>query len=321
MAYTNTEKISIGNKIAAKMISYEGHNKYSQSDRYNIKSSGTSGSGDCSSTVWTAIKAILGIQIGGNTTAQITNSNLVDVNVTIKNGIPDESMLLPGDLFYFRGSDPNRKWAKYVGHVEMYVGNGQLSGHGGPGIGPTRKNMVTYCKNRQNSASSKVSPANKGLICVKRLKVLDGVNLTPSVVTEGCYPKYTGTSASIIEALRVVGCKDTSKAYRTKIAIANGIVNYTGTADQNSSMVKLLKAGTLKQPVTTTTTVNDSCFPRYTGGSSSIVVALEAVGCKDTSKAYRAKIATANGIVNYTGTSAQNTSMVKLLKAGKLKKA
>lgn len=63
----------------------------------------------------------------------------------------------------------------------------------------------------------------------------------------GFYPKYTGTSGSIIVALAAVGEADTSKKHRAKIAAANGIANYSYTADQNTRMVNLMKAGKLKK--------------------------------------------------------------------------
>jgi hypothetical protein len=59
------------------------------------------------------------------------------------------------------------------------------------------------------------------------------------------YPKYTGKSSSIVEALAEVGESDTSKAHRIKIASANGIAGYTGTASQNTKMLKMLKNGKL----------------------------------------------------------------------------
>ena len=62
-------------------------------------------------------------------------------------------------------------------------------------------------------------------------------------------------------------------------------------------------------------------YPKYTGSSTSLVDALKAVGVSDTSLANRKKIAAANGISNYTGTSAQNTQLLSLLKSGKLIKA
>ncbi|MCM1237095.1 MAG: hypothetical protein NC489_44050 [Ruminococcus flavefaciens] len=75
--------------------------------------------------------------------------------------------------------------------------------------------------------------------------------------------------------------------------------------------------------LTTAAHAASDTFPRYTGASGSIVDGLKAVGA-DSSFAYRGKIAAANGIVSsesaYKGTAAQNVAMLKLLKAGQLKK-
>ncbi len=61
------------------------------------------------------------------------------------------------------------------------------------------------------------------------------------------YPKYDGSTLSIVHALKEVGEKDVSKAHRMKIAEANGIKNYEGRADQNLSLLTLLKSGKLKK--------------------------------------------------------------------------
>lgn len=65
------------------------------------------------------------------------------------------------------------------------------------------------------------------------------------------YPKYTG-NGTLLTALKACGCTDTSKAFRTKIAVKNGIVNnevaYKGTYDQNVKMLNLLKQGKLVKP-------------------------------------------------------------------------
>ena len=58
-----------------------------------------------------------------------------------------------------------------------------------------------------------------------------------------------------------------------------------------------------------------SCFPRYTGASGSIAVALDALGA-DPSYASRAEIAAANGIGGYRGTAAPNTPPPELLREG-----
>ena len=61
------------------------------------------------------------------------------------------------------------------------------------------------------------------------------------------FTKYTGTSLSIVTALKAIGATSTF-AYRSKIAAANKISYYTGTAAQNASMLNLLKQGKLIKP-------------------------------------------------------------------------
>ena len=59
------------------------------------------------------------------------------------------------------------------------------------------------------------------------------------------YPKYTGSSLSIVTALKAVGESDTSLSHRRRIANANGITNYKGSASQNLKLLSLLKKGEL----------------------------------------------------------------------------
>lgn len=61
-------------------------------------------------------------------------------------------------------------------------------------------------------------------------------------------------------------------------------------------------------------------YPRYKGKSSSIVDALKSLSI-NPSKSNRKKIATLNGIKNYTGSATQNTRLLNLLKKGKLIKS
>lgn len=63
------------------------------------------------------------------------------------------------------------------------------------------------------------------------------------------YPKYKGSSVSIVTALKEVGEKDTSFANRTKIAKTNGYTPYNGLASQNTHLLRLLKEGRLKKPI------------------------------------------------------------------------
>ena len=102
------------------------------------------GYSDCSAAVRAAIKAAAGIDIGSNTSAQITNRSK-GLIVDQTDGIyPDESKLLPGDCLYFKG---NSSHPLDVGHVEMYTGPNECYGHGS-GTGPTKKDLKAYCKSR-----------------------------------------------------------------------------------------------------------------------------------------------------------------------------
>lgn len=60
------------------------------------------------------------------------------------------------------------------------------------------------------------------------------------------YPRYTGTSTSIVAALNAIGV-NSSYANRKLIAKENGITGYVGSAKQNAQMLALLKTGKLKR--------------------------------------------------------------------------
>lgn len=139
--------------------------------------------------------------------------------------------------------------------------------------------------------------------------------LTAAASAASCFPQYTGGSGSIAAALDAVGA-DASYANRAKIAAANGISGYRGTAAQNTRMLAMLKQGVLVDPAAPKE--DDSpFFPAYIGYSVSIVAALDAVG-EESSFSFRARIAAANGVEDYSGTASQNNGLLALLKQGRL---
>lgn len=78
----------------------------------------------------------------------------------------------------------------------------------------------------------------------------DGPKANTTSSNKDCYPVYTGKSNSIDDILAEIGVSDKylHKADNRKpIAEKNGIKNYSGTASQNLSLVKLAKAGNLKK--------------------------------------------------------------------------
>lgn len=78
-------------------------------------------------------------------------------------------------------------------------------------------------------------------------KVAKAANTSNATTSVQYFKKCTYTGSSITEALKSIGA-ESSKAYRTKIAKANGITNYTGTYEQNVKLLKLLKQGKLIKP-------------------------------------------------------------------------
>ena len=101
---------------------------------------------------------------------------------------------------------------------------------------------------RKRYISQSATPLLTGDILVTCSKghtviVIEGQNVKPVTF----YPKYSGSSLSIVQALKEVGEKDWSLTHRKKISEANGIKNYKGTAPQNLEMLTLIKDGKLKK--------------------------------------------------------------------------
>ena len=174
---------------------------------------------------------------------------------------------------------------------------------------------------------------NQGLINRRKLEADlffsgtdDGGVINPPTKQEGCFSPCGTSFTSIVEALKSIGV-DSSMTYRKQIAVANGISGYSGTANQNTQMLSMLKAGTLKIPNDENPVVPEEppvidygtgVFPTCSSSFSSIVDALKSIGV-DSSMSNRKTIAAANGISSYSGTADQNNQMLNLLKSGQLK--
>lgn len=68
----------------------------------------------------------------------------------------------------------------------------------------------------------------------------------PSKNTSTYYPKCDKSYTTLSAALDSINV-DSSKAHRTKIATANGIKSYQGSAEDNTKMLNLLRSGKLKK--------------------------------------------------------------------------
>ena len=125
-------------------------NTYTQSGDRSRVMEGVDGHGygDCSSTCCKIYETALGKVIGSYTGDMIGAGTVVDGPNSTMGTYPDESKMLPGDLvfFYSKGSSGQD------GHVEMYIGNGQLCGHGGSNDpGPRIHGIKSYIDGRTGS--------------------------------------------------------------------------------------------------------------------------------------------------------------------------
>ena len=192
-----------------------GRNRYSQALRDYCFKKYRDGNyySDCSSSISYCYKEA-GIPFGIlNTVGMYESAKLKKVDVTIKNGVPQEvDRLRLGDMLLFAGGDSGRAYAGFVGHVEM-VGeiNGErpadvvLYGHGSGT--PSKKNMQTYCRQRQN-ATAGTKRGNKGLIKVVRFIWDDGEDDLIRQPSADTFPKGEGSGA----LSGIVTVKDVQKA-------------------------------------------------------------------------------------------------------------
>ena len=137
-----------------------------------------------------------------------------------------------GDIIFYdwqdNGKGDDTGWADHVGIVEKVSGNSITVIEGNYKNSVKRRNISVNAKNIRGYAVPKY----------------DAEYTAPTVQY---FPKYTGTSYSIVDALKNVGATSTY-TYRKKIATANDIKSYIGTAKQNGQMLSLLKQGKLIKP-------------------------------------------------------------------------
>ena len=117
----------------------------------------------------------------------------------------------------------------------------------------TVNNTVNSVKNTVNSTAKSVkkveSNTNKIKKAVAPAKPKATAKTTPKTATKKNNKTIKKTSYkgdSIVDGLKSVGV-NSSYDNRKKIAQANGIKNYTGTAKQNTELLNKLKKGTLKK--------------------------------------------------------------------------
>ena len=123
-------------------------------------------------------------------------------------------------------------------------------------------------------------------------------NLRQALLNTGKFKAYTDSAHLNSDVYAEVGTVYLKEGSHVVMALENGSKAVSGTMSSGSG--------------------SGTCYPAFT--DTSIVDGLKSIGV-DSSKENRAKIAEANGISNYTGSSAQNQKLLALAKQGKLKRA
>lgn len=101
-----------------------------------------------------------------------------------------------------------------------------------------------------NNLSTQISSVGKKVNTVNNTKVNTVNNTTVNNSKKSSKKHFKKTSysgKSFVDALKNRGI-NSSMSFRKKIASANGIKNYTGTAKQNTKLLNLMKKGKLVKP-------------------------------------------------------------------------
>ena len=191
-----------------------------------------------------------------------------------------------GEVYYNEGT----KGYTTGNHIHLAVGKGKFTGSG------WYQNEYGYW------------PINNQYDVYKALYLLDSIN----IINDGGYNWVkTNTliendnSNIIYTVVKGDNLTKIAKKFNTTI---NELVRLNNITNKN-----LIYVG--QKLIIKNSSIN--FFKQYIGNSFSIVDALKSIG-ENSSFTNRGKIANANGITNYMGTSTQNNSLLTLLKEGKL---
>ena len=157
----------------------------------------------------------------------------------------------------------------------------------------TGKNCPTFLRNGEKDVTW------EQFIAMVR-KAYSGAGVTHTSTVKPAVKPAVKPSApsggSIVDYLNKQG-KDSSFSARKRLAAKYGIKNYTGTAAQNTQLLKKLQSGSAPKKKINTTSLVD--YLNLTGQPSSFSA--------------RKRLAEKHGIKNYKGTAAQNTKLLNIL--------
>ena len=126
------------------------------------------------------------------------------------------------------------------------------------------------------------------------------------------YPACASSFESFYPAMESIGVTCDWELHQ-KIAEFNGIADFEGTVEQNTTLLNLLKSGKLLNP----NYVEPSYYPACDSSQTTFYGGMSSIGVSCDWELHQ-KIAAANGITDFSGTAEQNELLLSLLKSGKL---
>lgn len=198
---------------------------------------------DLSTTVWLDVEDACQKNLG---------KNLINIINAYKDVIKKAGLafgVYTGQSFYNSFIKP---YQSYILDIPMWIARyyaGYQSFYTTSAINESKKPAVLNIVGWQYTSSGKVSgiSGNTDLnefYADVTYTIADG-SLTSVNLESIYYPAINGYETSLVRGLAGVGEKDTSFNHRKKIAKANGITGYFGTAKQNIALLNLLKGGKL----------------------------------------------------------------------------
>lgn len=125
------------------------------------------------------------------------------------------------------------------GHIGVYIGNGLAVE-----CTPAFKNKVQITA--VGNIGKKSGYSTRNWSGHGKSKFIEYEKIEESKIDASYYPKYTGKSNSLVDALKSLKI-DSSFINRGRIAKKNNISLYIGTSKQNNKLFELLKEGKLKK--------------------------------------------------------------------------
>lgn len=185
------------------------------------------------------------IQYSENNIIDAINNNQMEINESIQ-GSTEQIIENTNEKFEATNDYINKGFEAQKELAELHTNNIMSGIEGMENAIETNTAVNKQLTNEVKKASSALS---KGKTTTKTTTAT--ANKTGSSSTKGSTYTYKtkkglNTSTSIVDALKAIDV-NSSMANRKKIAKANGIKNYTGTASQNISLLNKLKKGTLKK--------------------------------------------------------------------------